>query len=139
MTAHRPVRNSCASLAGLVLSFIACFILLVIATLRLKQTRILLLYTSEWDAVINPHFQEAATKQYDKTAPNYLLYTIFTRDAVVNCQNVRKIENGFYNSSHIVLIRPIVLAHVELRFSDSLNLAQRLCFLSLIFLSLCFS
>jgi len=47
MTAHRPVRrhwlqvkqnasegcNSCASLAGLVLSFIACFILLVIAPL----------------------------------------------------------------------------------------------------------
>jgi len=45
MTAHRPVRrhwlqaktnandgcNSCASLAGLVLSFIACLILLVIA------------------------------------------------------------------------------------------------------------
>jgi len=47
MTAHRPVRrhgcklkqnanegcNSCASLAGFVLSFIACFILLVIAPL----------------------------------------------------------------------------------------------------------
>jgi len=38
MTAHWTVRrhwNSCASLAGLVLSFIACFILLVIATLAL--------------------------------------------------------------------------------------------------------
>jgi len=46
MTAHRPVRrhwlqaktnsnegyNSCASLAGLVLSFISCFVLLVIAS-----------------------------------------------------------------------------------------------------------
>ena len=33
MTAYRPVCNSCASLAGLVLCFIACFILLVIAPL----------------------------------------------------------------------------------------------------------
>jgi len=36
MTAHRPVQqlcNSCASLAGPVLCFIACFILLVIAPL----------------------------------------------------------------------------------------------------------
>ena len=31
MTARRPVRRHCASLAGLVLSFIACFTLLVIA------------------------------------------------------------------------------------------------------------
>jgi len=31
MAAYRPRCNSCASLAGLVLSFIACFILLVIA------------------------------------------------------------------------------------------------------------
>jgi len=39
MTAYRPVLqqlcNSCASLAGLVLSFIACFILLVIAPLMI--------------------------------------------------------------------------------------------------------
>jgi len=50
MTAYRPVRrhwlqdnnanegcNSCASLAGLVLCFIACFILRVIAPLHLRR------------------------------------------------------------------------------------------------------
>ena len=40
MTAYRPVLqqlcNSCASLAGLVLCFIACFILLVIAPLQAR-------------------------------------------------------------------------------------------------------
>jgi len=40
MTAYRPVLdgcNSCASLAGLVLCFIACFVLLVIAPLTSSQ------------------------------------------------------------------------------------------------------
>jgi len=64
MTAYRPVLdavigcklkqnanegcNSCASLAGLVLSFIACFILLVIAPLTDDRSRSLKPFVSTW-------------------------------------------------------------------------------------------